>query len=97
MQHSKYPVVLAGDFNATPWSIVFQNFLDETGLHNAAYARGGGTTWPTFLPLMFRIPIDHILLSKQLVSTSFLVGPEMGSDHLPFFGRFVLLQSTAAK
>jgi len=76
------PVIVAGDFNTTPWSPSFQDLLATAGLRNAAEGRGYIATWPTFFwPL--QIPIDHVLLKGPLTVTSVRRGPDVGSDHYP--------------
>ena len=72
------PVIAVGDFNATPWSPALRSFMDATGL-------GGPNilaTWPTALGLA-GLPIDHILLSRDLTLKRIERGPEIGSDHRP--------------
>lgn len=76
------PLIVAGDFNLTPWSEYFGDALDESGLHDSALGFGLGRTWPAqFAPLGIRI--DHCLLSSQWRSQRVDVGPSLGSDHLP--------------
>lgn len=78
------PVVLLGDFNATPFSPLFQDLLDATGLRNAADGFGYMPTWPDRAGLL-GIPIDHVLLSPEFGVVAVEVGPEVGSDHAPLF------------
>ncbi|MEW6158702.1 MAG: endonuclease/exonuclease/phosphatase family protein [Verrucomicrobiota bacterium] len=74
------PVVLAGDLNVTPWSSAFRALLRNSGL--SLPPLGLDSTWPAhWLPL--RIPIDHILLSREFVGVRRTIGPRIGSDHLP--------------
>jgi endonuclease/exonuclease/phosphatase (EEP) superfamily protein YafD len=83
------PVVLAGDFNATPWSAAvkaveamtqskaiggYRTSLRLDVLHNSK-------PWPV-------LPIDHVLLPKGVVAKSVRLGPDMGSDHLPVIVEF---------
>src|SRR5262249_47853040 len=76
------PTVLLGDLNATPWNFYFRRFVKSTGLKDSSMGFGLQPTWPAgFLPL--RIPIDHCLLSPELKVVRRLVGPNVGSDHLP--------------
>lgn len=76
------PVIVAGDFNATPFSPHFRDLLAEAGLRNAAAGRGWLGTWPSwFWPA--RVPIDHILVGGPLGVASFERGPSIGSDHFP--------------
>jgi endonuclease/exonuclease/phosphatase (EEP) superfamily protein YafD len=76
------PLIVAGDFNLTPWSEYFSDALEASGLHDAALGFGLGRSWPAqFAPLGIRI--DHCLLSRQWLSRRVDVGPSLGSDHLP--------------
>lgn len=76
------PLIVAGDFNTTPWSPYFQDLLASAGLRDAANGHGYIGTWPTwFWPAL--IPIDHVLLKGPLAVTSVRRGPGVGSDHYP--------------
>jgi endonuclease/exonuclease/phosphatase (EEP) superfamily protein YafD len=85
-------VLVAGDFNATPWSPHFRDLIEAAGLRHAADGRGYLATWPSwFWPA--RIPIDHILLKGPLTVTSLRRGPAVGSDHYPLIADLRLLPS----
>ena len=74
------PVVLLGDLNATPWSPYFHDLLARTGLSDGRRGFGIKATWPAFLgPL--GIPIDHCLVSDDVIVEDFQLGPSAGSDH----------------
>jgi endonuclease/exonuclease/phosphatase (EEP) superfamily protein YafD len=76
------PLIVAGDFNLTPWSEYFSDALEESGLHDSARGFGLARSWPAhFAPLGIRI--DHCLLSREWRSVHTEVGPPLGSDHLP--------------
>jgi endonuclease/exonuclease/phosphatase (EEP) superfamily protein YafD len=76
------PLIVAGDFNLTPWSEYFRDALSASGLHDAALGFGLHRSWPAqFAPLAIRI--DHCLLSSHWRSVSADIGPWLGSDHLP--------------
>jgi endonuclease/exonuclease/phosphatase (EEP) superfamily protein YafD len=76
------PLIVAGDFNLTPWSQYFSDALDRSGLHDAARGFGLARSWPAqFAPAGMRI--DHCLLSPQWQSLRVDIGPSLGSDHLP--------------
>lgn len=81
------PVVVAGDFNMTPFSARFGNLLRKTVLSRA----GGGlnATWPSQLTPL-GLPIDHILVKGGVGSAVMRTGPRLGSDHLPLVGTFSL-------
>ncbi|MEZ5670169.1 MAG: endonuclease/exonuclease/phosphatase family protein [Alphaproteobacteria bacterium] len=72
------PLVVAGDFNATPWSRSMRTIRESTGLCGAA---GYRPTWPVWLGAL-GLPIDHILVSPDLAVTAETL-PPAGSDHLP--------------
>ena len=76
------PVLVAGDFNLTPWSQRFTEFVDRSGLQDCAIGQGLLPTWPAqFMPL--RIRIDHCFASSHWRVQQVRVGPQLGSDHLP--------------
>ena len=75
-------VVVAGDFNATPFAWAFQRLLEVGGLENSQTGFGLQTTWPTTNVLM-RIPIDHVVHSEGLAVIDRRVDGPLGSDHLP--------------
>jgi endonuclease/exonuclease/phosphatase (EEP) superfamily protein YafD len=76
------PIIVAGDFNCTPWSPLFADLLAATGLHDSALGFG---TWPTWysslLPL--GIKIDHVLVAHGVAVRNHQVGHDVGSDHFP--------------
>ena len=76
------PKIVLGDFNITPWSPYFEKLLKETNLKNASRGFGIQPTWPS-APKLFQIPIDHILVSKDVEVIKRDLGPNIGSDHLP--------------
>jgi endonuclease/exonuclease/phosphatase (EEP) superfamily protein YafD len=84
------PVIVAGDFNTTPWSPHFQDLLAAAGLRNAAEGKGYVATWPTFF-WPAQIPIDHVLIKGRLAVTVLRRGPKVGSDHYPIIADLRLL------
>jgi endonuclease/exonuclease/phosphatase (EEP) superfamily protein YafD len=76
------PTVLVGDLNTTSWSPAFADFLDSTGLRDSRRGFGVQPSWPTLMPLAY-IPIDHCLVSPEIVVKSRKIGRDVGSDHLP--------------
>lgn len=79
---SPLPCVVAGDFNATPWSAAFRDLLARGGLVDTALGRGARGTWNAraWAP---RIPIDHVLVPPGTAVLHRAVGPDVGSDHFP--------------
>jgi endonuclease/exonuclease/phosphatase (EEP) superfamily protein YafD len=76
------PVIVLGDLNVTPWSHFFGRFLRSSGLVDTARGRGAPSTWPAPFRIL-GIPIDHCLVSPELVVLGRRVGPDIGSDHYP--------------
>lgn len=77
------PVLLAGDFNCTPWSPFFRDLIRDSGLRDSMRGYGILGTWPSRLPACLRIPIDHVLYSSEIRPVSRKIALEAGSDHLP--------------
>lgn len=74
--------LLVGDLNCTPWSPHFRELCRATGLRDSALGHGVQATWfPRSLPI--GIPIDHVLISKDIAIQNREVGPYLGSDHRP--------------
>lgn len=76
------PMVVMGDFNMTPWSLNYQALKDGLGLQDSMQGFGVQPTYPVHAPV-FRIPIDHCLVSPGIRVLDRHIAPESGSDHLP--------------
>ncbi|MEM7229526.1 MAG: endonuclease/exonuclease/phosphatase family protein [Planctomycetota bacterium] len=87
------PTIVAGDFNATMWSAPYQRFVRDTGLRNARQGFGVLPTWPSQLPVVMRIPIDHVLVTRDITVADFRIGDACGSDHLPVIVDLILPES----
>ncbi len=72
------PMVVVGDYNATPWSPVLRRFAESLELHGFNIS----ATWPVWFGFA-GIPIDHALVSEELLIGNLEVGPNIGSDHRP--------------
>lgn len=98
---AKTPVIVAGDFNLTPYSLRFRHLLSKGDLRFVSQGWRWPRTWPTRsrlgLPAGFTpgIPIDSILVSEGIRVLSFRRGPAIGSDHFPVFADLVLPRSPA--
>lgn len=75
--------VAIGDMNITPWSPVFGKALKTGNLKDSRVGFGIQTSWPIWLPVPLRIPIDHALVSKDVQVLQREVLENVGSDHLP--------------
>ena len=78
----KYKILL-GDLNTTPYSPYFQKLLKDSGLKNTMQGQRIQGTWPSFLPKIFRIPLDHLLVADNICVIKQTICPSLGSDHMP--------------
>lgn len=74
------PSILMGDFNLTPFSPIFAELQTVSGLRDSSLGLGLHPTWMVHNPLI-AVPIDHILISKDLVVSQRTIGSSLGSDH----------------
>lgn len=87
------PVILAGDFNATPWSHAMTRLTAGSGLRLLSGLR---PTWPARLGLP-QLPLDHVLVSPGVRNLGVSLGRYAGSDHLPVIARLAIGGSTATR
>ena len=86
--------IVAGDFNMSDSSLIYDEIAAQ--LHDAwrAAGHGAGRTWPLAeaigLPRLIRplLRIDYLWHSDSLRPSSAVVGPAIGSDHLPLRADF---------
>jgi endonuclease/exonuclease/phosphatase (EEP) superfamily protein YafD len=83
------PVIVMGDFNATPWSRPFRRFVDRSGLCDSRAGYGIQASFPA-MSAVLRIPIDHVLVSCSIGVRDRRIGRDVGSDHLPVIVDLVL-------
>lgn len=86
------PTILAGDFNAVPWSASVMHVAQAGHLR---VLRGIGPTWlaralPHILRRRVGLPIDNVLIKGGVVAESVWTLPTVGSDHLPVLFGFGL-------
>lgn len=79
------PLLLIGDFNATPYSLIIRKVRQQLGLRDchAVAGRGWVTTWPNGTRALPPIRIDHALISPGLDCAAITEGHGVGSDHRP--------------
>lgn len=78
------PLLVVGDFNTPVESTIFREVWG--GYHNAFSETGLGYGWTQRVAvrgLPFGARIDHVLTRNGLKPLQSVVGPDMGSDHLP--------------
>ena len=85
--------ILAGDFNAVPWSATVQSVAEAGGFTTI---RSIGPTWlarplPNILRRIAGLPIDNLLVKGNVVAIETRRLDEVGSDHLPVLLEFGLL------
>jgi endonuclease/exonuclease/phosphatase (EEP) superfamily protein YafD len=79
------PVIVAGDFNAAPWSRPMRSLVSTASLH---YGPGAwDPTWPVGLPRPFGVAIDHVLAGNGCRVVDRWHGKRIGSDHWPVVAR----------
>lgn len=76
---SSLPTIIAGDFNATPWSTAF-NGLAAKGFKRCMNLF---PTWPANFKGFMGIPIDQVVASPQWSLGRTKIGDNIGSDHYP--------------
>lgn len=77
------PVLVAGDFNLTPWSPAWLDFAGVSGLHAPSIRSG---TFPSALGAA-GLPIDHVFVGQGAKLETVRSGPALGSDHLPIMAK----------
>lgn len=81
--------ILAGDFNITPYSPYFHDFVRESGLTYQTYGVFPPGTWVSFFTLPFlKIPIDHMMAGPGMRLLELTPGAAKGSDHHSLIGVF---------
>ncbi len=84
------PVIVAGDFNATQWSMMIGAFETASGFTRLT----GQPTWPTYFLGLPQLGIDHIFISDGVRKLSEpKSGADAGSDHLPLSVRLSIKQN----
>lgn len=77
------PVVVTGDFNASPYSYPYRRLLATTDLNDSIRGFGLELSYPARLPALFQVSIDHLLYSDGIDIVDRKLGPPLGSDHFP--------------
>ena len=74
------PVLLVGDFNTPPESVLFRR---HWGAYADAFGEAGWGWGHTFTNRWTRVRIDHILIGGGGRASACWVGPDVGSPHRP--------------
>jgi len=91
IRETDVPVILMGDLNCTPYSPIYKSLMRQTKLKSTRNGFGLNTTWPETaggvvrksMAIILQIPIDHILIDRQIQVKDCRRGPAIGSDHRP--------------
>jgi endonuclease/exonuclease/phosphatase (EEP) superfamily protein YafD len=84
-------IILAGDWNISPFSPFFRDLLSTSGLKSRFPGLTTIPTWPAeFRVFPFQIPLDHMLHSDSVIPISKKRLPPMGSDHYPVLAEFAI-------
>jgi endonuclease/exonuclease/phosphatase (EEP) superfamily protein YafD len=89
-QRLQGPMIVAGDFNAVPWSQTLKTITEVSKTHSAEGLR---PSWFISGKLAraagwIGLPIDHVLVSERITGTQVETLQPAGSDHLPLLLRF---------
>ncbi|NJO57076.1 MAG: endonuclease/exonuclease/phosphatase family protein [Richelia sp. RM2_1_2] len=103
IQKVEVPLIVAGDFNLTPWSPYYRMFVSRTKLHNTRLGYGILPTWirdtsylnyPKWLVFIMEnflnIPIDHCFVSNDFKVAGIHLGNNSNSDHAPVINDLIL-------
>ena len=89
------PVIVAGDFNVTPYSPYYSDWLATPRLTDSRYGRTLSASWPAILPIL-GIPIDHVAVSNEFAILSHQRLPAFGSDHWGIMAELALRPVSAS-
>ncbi len=92
---SDLPLLIAGDFNITPYSPRFRALLREGGLRYVHLGWAWPRSWPSAhygaLTRHLRgFQIDHVLTSRHFAVAGARAAEDVGSDHYPIVADLVL-------
>ncbi|MDM5272329.1 endonuclease/exonuclease/phosphatase family protein [Sulfurovum sp. zt1-1] len=83
------PKIIAGDFNAAPWSYAVKRVMKASDTKVVEGIRWSLNIGDPSSFVHMQIPIDHILLSKEFGLKDIHVGKSLGSDHFPIISEIV--------
>lgn len=92
VQNLSESVIVAGDLNVSMWSPFYHSMIERSGLHNARQGFGILPTQSFVAPQFAALsaPIDHCLVSPDILVQDFQLGDNLGSDHLPIVAELLI-------
>lgn len=85
------PLLVAGDFNAAPWSATVARINKVAGTHLApGYRPSWAPGLPNGLADLIGLPIDHVLISEGMQPGDVRLLDPVGSDHRPLLAEIHL-------
>jgi endonuclease/exonuclease/phosphatase (EEP) superfamily protein YafD len=90
------PLLVVGDFNITPYSPHFAEWLVASGLTDTRRGRTLSVSWPATLPWL-GVPIDHVAVSTDFEVLSHRALPNFESDHYGVLVELALRGTTGAE
>lgn len=99
VERERLPFVLAGDFNMSDQSLMYNAVAAQLNDSFRAAGVGLGTSWPvstarqdllSFIPPLLRI--DYIWHSDDLRALDARLGPALSSDHLPLVAELTIIR-----
>jgi endonuclease/exonuclease/phosphatase (EEP) superfamily protein YafD len=81
VQSRTLPLIVAGDFNMSPWTEKLARFTGSTGLerYNTFYLTWPMRHWNVQLPPL--VAIDNVFASPHFAKIATIGAPWLGSDH----------------
>lgn len=89
------PVIIAGDFNNVAWAKSSKLFRKTAELIDPRIGHGFVSTYHAKYRL-FRFPIDLFFHSEEIIVEEFKTLEPIGSDHLPLYCSFFLIEKNVA-
>ena len=82
-----YALIMIGDLNLTPWSARFKHFLKASQTEDSMVGFGIQNSWSAIDSRRLGLPIDHAVVSDELMVLARQVIPIDRSDHGALFVR----------
>lgn len=85
------PVLVAGDFNSTPYSYSLKSLIERASLQRIAKNIPTWPAPPTYpIPMPPWLQLDQIMSRGNVIATPAHRGPNGGSDHYPLYTDFYI-------